>query len=68
MSSSSGYFEEKRIHLATNEWKRSRRASPQHMEGFDKGMTCIDCQKGIANQMPDISSLTDEERKELNLE
>lgn len=84
-------FEEKRIHLATNEWKRmkktdsiecrnchsfqsmdytmqSRRASPQHIEGFESGKTCIDCHKGIAHQMPDTSSLTDEEKKELNLD
>lgn len=47
---------------------QSRRASPQHMEGFDEGKTCIDCHKGIAHQMPDTSSLTDEERKELNLD
>lgn len=84
-------FEEKRIHLATNEWRRmkktdsrecrnchsfesmdytmqSRRASPQHMAGFDEGKTCIDCHKGIAHQMPDTSSLTDEERKEFNID
>lgn len=84
-------FENKRIHLATNEWRRmkktdsvecrnchnyesmdytmqSRRASPQHIAGFEEGKTCIDCHKGIAHQMPDTSSLTDEERKEFNLQ
>ncbi len=47
---------------------QSRRAAPQHMTGFDEGKTCIDCHKGIAHQMPDTSSLTDEERKEFNLQ
>ena len=47
---------------------QSRRASPQHMEGFAEGKTCIDCHKGIAHQMPDTSSLTVKEHKEFNLD
>ncbi len=47
---------------------QSRRASPQHMEGFDEGKTCIDCHKGIAHQLPDTSSLTEEEHKEYNID
>ncbi|RTZ58403.1 MAG: cytochrome c-type protein NapC [Gammaproteobacteria bacterium] len=47
---------------------QSRRASPQHIDGFNEGKTCIDCHKGIAHQMPDTSELSKEEREEFNLE
>lgn len=47
---------------------QSRRASPQHIAGFDEGKTCIDCHKGIAHQMPDTSHLSDEEKKEFNVD
>ena len=32
--------------------KQQRRAIPQHIQGFDEDMTCIDCHKGIAHQLP----------------
>ena len=47
---------------------QSRRASPQHMEGFENGKTCIDCHKGIAHKLPDTSKLTPEEHKEFNID
>lgn len=47
---------------------QSRRASPQHIAGFDEGKTCIDCHKGIAHHMPDVSELSKEELKEFNLD
>lgn len=47
---------------------QSRRASPQHIAGFDEGKTCIDCHKGIAHNMPDVSELSKEELKEFNLD
>ncbi len=31
---------------------QQRRALKQHVEGFDKGETCIDCHKGIAHSLP----------------
>lgn len=34
--------------------KQGRRGSQAHMEGFDKGLTCIDCHKGIAHSLPDM--------------
>lgn len=33
---------------------QGRRAVAQHVEGFEKGMTCIDCHKGIAHELPDM--------------
>lgn len=47
---------------------QSRRASPQHIAGFEEGKTCIDCHKGIAHQLPDTSKLTEEEHKEFNID
>lgn len=47
---------------------QSRRASPQHMKGFEDGKTCIDCHKGIAHKLPDTSKLTPEEHKEFNID
>ncbi len=32
--------------------KQEERAAERHEEAFDKGMTCIDCHKGIAHQLP----------------
>ena len=32
--------------------KQEERAADRHEEAFDKGMTCIDCHKGIAHQLP----------------
>ncbi len=32
--------------------KQGRRAIKQHIKGFDKGQTCIDCHKGIAHSLP----------------
>lgn len=37
--------------------RQGRRAVAQHTEGFDKGLTCIDCHKGIAHSLPDMSSV-----------
>ncbi len=34
--------------------KQGRRAVEQHQEGFTKGLTCIDCHKGIAHTLPDM--------------
>lgn len=31
---------------------QQRRAVAQHSKGFDAGMTCIDCHKGIAHSLP----------------
>ena len=31
---------------------QQRRGRHSHIEGFDKGMTCIDCHKGIAHSLP----------------
>lgn len=31
---------------------QQRRGRHNHIEGFDKGMTCIDCHKGIAHSLP----------------
>jgi cytochrome c-type protein NapC len=36
---------------------QSRRAVPQHIEGFEQGKTCIDCHKGIAHQLPAMADL-----------
>ena len=43
--------------------QQQRRAMDQHVKGFDKGETCIDCHKGIAHSLPgmyevDPSSVT----------
>jgi cytochrome c-type protein NapC len=35
--------------------KQGRRGYAEHEQGFAKGMTCIDCHKGIAHQLPDMS-------------
>ncbi len=32
--------------------KQEERAADRHEEAFDKGMTCIDCHKGIAHRLP----------------
>ncbi|MCK5877471.1 MAG: NapC/NirT family cytochrome c [Candidatus Marithrix sp.] len=32
--------------------KQGQRANKQHIKGFDKGETCIDCHKGIAHSLP----------------
>ena len=32
--------------------RQEERAADRHEEAFDKGMTCIDCHKGIAHQLP----------------
>lgn len=33
---------------------QGRRGRKEHQEGFKKGMTCIDCHKGIAHELPDM--------------
>jgi len=35
--------------------KQGRRGYAEHEQGFAKGLTCIDCHKGIAHQLPDMS-------------
>jgi cytochrome c-type protein NapC len=35
--------------------KQGRRGHKEHEEGFAKDMTCIDCHKGIAHQLPDMA-------------
>jgi cytochrome c-type protein NapC len=74
-------FEEKRLELASHEWKRmkannslecrnchqfesmdftkqSKRASDAHSTYLASGeKTCIDCHKGIAHQLPDMSEV-----------
>ncbi len=37
--------------------KQGRRAVPRHVKGFDEGKTCIDCHKGIAHSLPDMSKI-----------
>ncbi|MFC1748669.1 NapC/NirT family cytochrome c [Pseudomonadota bacterium] len=32
--------------------KQGQRSVPQHIKAVDKGMTCIDCHKGIAHSLP----------------
>ncbi|MDR2000138.1 MAG: NapC/NirT family cytochrome c [Zoogloeaceae bacterium] len=34
--------------------EQGRRASAMHQKGFDDGMTCIDCHRGIAHTMPPV--------------
>lgn len=33
---------------------QGRRSTSAHQEGFEEGLTCIDCHKGIAHQLPPI--------------
>jgi cytochrome c-type protein NapC len=33
---------------------QGRRSAHRHTEGFRQGLTCIDCHKGIAHQLPDM--------------
>jgi cytochrome c-type protein NapC len=37
--------------------KQGRRGMQQHIDGADKGLTCIDCHKGIAHSLPDMSEV-----------
>ena len=37
--------------------EQGRRAVSQHSTGLEHGMTCIDCHKGIAHQLPDMRSV-----------
>jgi len=37
--------------------EQGRRAIAQHSEGLDSGKTCIDCHKGIAHELPDMSDI-----------
>jgi cytochrome c-type protein NapC len=37
--------------------KQGRRAVEQHQRGIDEGLTCIDCHKGIAHSLPDMSGV-----------
>jgi cytochrome c-type protein NapC len=37
--------------------KQGRRAVAQHQRGIDEGLTCIDCHKGIAHSLPDMSGV-----------
>jgi cytochrome c-type protein NapC len=37
--------------------KQGRRAVDQHVRGSDEGLTCIDCHKGIAHSLPDMSEV-----------
>lgn len=46
---------------------QGQRGSDQHMAGFEAGQTCIDCHKGVAHSMPDISTLSEAELKKFNL-
>lgn len=34
--------------------KQGRRAMDQHVQGEELGLTCIDCHKGIAHELPDM--------------
>ena len=36
--------------------KQGRRGYAEHEQGFAQGLTCIDCHKGIAHQLPDMSA------------
>lgn len=33
------------------------RASRRHQQGIEEGLTCIDCHKGIAHELPDMSGV-----------
>ena len=35
--------------------KQGRRGMQQHVKAADQGLTCIDCHKGIAHSLPDMS-------------
>lgn len=37
--------------------KQSRRAREQHIKGDNEGQTCIECHKGIAHRLPDMSEI-----------
>jgi len=37
--------------------EQGRRASRRHQEGLEGGLTCIDCHKGIAHQLPDMKGV-----------
>lgn len=37
--------------------KQSRRARQQHIRGDDEGLTCIECHKGLAHQLPDMKGI-----------
>ena len=37
--------------------KQQKRAMDHHVRGFDEGKTCIDCHKGIAHSLPDMSTV-----------
>ncbi len=37
--------------------KQQKRAMDHHVKGFDDGQTCIDCHKGIAHSLPDMSTV-----------
>ncbi|MDH5407883.1 MAG: NapC/NirT family cytochrome c [Gammaproteobacteria bacterium] len=37
--------------------RQGRRAVNNHTKGFDKGRTCIDCHKGIAHTLPNMSGV-----------
>ena len=37
--------------------KQSRRARQQHIRGDDQGLTCIECHRGIAHQLPDMKDI-----------
>lgn len=36
---------------------QQRRAMDQHSKGFDEGKTCIDCHKGVAHSLPNMSEV-----------
>jgi cytochrome c-type protein NapC len=36
---------------------QGRRSVTQHAEGTKAGKTCIDCHKGIAHSLPDLSGI-----------
>ena len=73
-------FNEHRLAMAQNEWKRMKASNSQecrnchnmnnmdfsvqksvaaqmHREAIDLGKTCIDCHKGIAHKLPDMSGI-----------
>ena len=37
--------------------EQNRRGAAMHQQGFADGMTCIDCHKGIAHQLPDMTGV-----------
>ena len=34
--------------------EQNRRSANMHQKGFSEGMTCIDCHKGIAHNLPPV--------------